>query len=144
MSHLLEISHTYYAIESIAVAMCAGKAIHALCQGCQHEKNKPQKPASQFPNCTFSHLPSHDNCPAQNAICKGCSKKGHWHTKCCSSGTATQQHTKSDQAEKVPHCQCHRKGKKADMVQVNTEEVAPCDKLFINAVNCGPVGDTHP
>ena len=30
------------------------------------------------------------------------------------------------------------------MVQVNTEEVPPCNELFINVVNCGTVGDTHP
>ena len=55
MSHLLEISHTYYAIESGAAAMCAGRAIHALCQGCQPQKNKPPKFTSQCPNCTHSH-----------------------------------------------------------------------------------------
>ena len=36
------------------------------------------------------------------------------------------------------------KGKKADMVQVITEETHPCDELFINAVGCRTVGDTHP
>ena len=30
------------------------------------------------------------------------------------------------------------------MVQVSTEETPPCDELFINAVVCGTVGDTHP
>ena len=29
------------------------------------------------------------------------------------------------------------------MVQVNTEEAPPCNELFVNAVNCGTVGDTH-
>ena len=46
VSHLLEISCTYYAIESRAAAMCAGKAIHALLQGHQLQKNKPQKSVS--------------------------------------------------------------------------------------------------
>ena len=134
----------YYATESGAAAMCAGKAIHALHQSQQPHKNKPQKSTSQCPNCTCSHLPGSDNCPAWSAICKGCSKKGHWHEKCHSSGTASQQLTKSDGAEKAPHCQCCGKGKKADMVQVNTEEAPPCDELFIDAVDCGTVGDTHP
>ena len=31
-SHLLEISHMYYAIASGVAAMCIGKTIHALCQ----------------------------------------------------------------------------------------------------------------
>ena len=124
--------------------MCAGKAIHALCQGHQPHKNKPQKFASQYPNCTCSHPPGHDNCPAWNAICKGCSKKAHWHAKCHSSGTVGQQPTKSDGAEKAPHHQCHGKGKKADMVQVNTAEASPCDELFVDTVDCGTVGDSHP
>ena len=54
MSHLLEISHMYYAIESRAAAMYASKAIHAHHQGHQPQKNKPQKSASQCPNCTHS------------------------------------------------------------------------------------------
>ena len=134
----------YYAIESGAAAMCADKAIHALCQGHQPQKKKPQKSASQCPNCICSHPPGHDNCPVWNAICKGCSKKGHCRAKCCSSGTAGQQLTKSNGAEKAPCHQCCGKGKKADMVQVNTEEAFPCDELFVNMVNCGTVGDTHP
>ena len=95
----------------------------------QPQKNKPQQPASQCPNCTHLHPSGHDNCPAWNAICKGCSKKGHWHAKCHSSGTAGQQPTKSNGAEKAPHHQCHGRGKKADMVQVNTEEALPCNEL---------------
>ena len=30
------------------------------------------------------------------------------------------------------------------MVQVNTEEAPPCNELFIDVVNCGTIGDTHP
>ena len=30
------------------------------------------------------------------------------------------------------------------MVQVNSEEASPCNELFIDAVDCGTVGDTHP
>ena len=144
VSHLLEISHMYYTIESGAAVMCASKAIHALCQGCQPQKSKPQKPTSQCPNCTHSHSPGHDNCSAWNGIYKGCSKKGHWHAKCHSSGTAGQQPTKSDGAEKAL---CHwqwGKGKKTHIVQVSTKETPPCNELFVNAVNCGTVGDTHP
>ena len=69
-------------------------------------------------------------------------KKGH--SKCHSSGTAGQQPTKSDGGEKAPHHQCHGQGKKADMVQVNTEEAPPCNELFIDVVDCGTVRDTHP
>ena len=134
----------YYTSESGVAAMCAGKAIHALHQGCQSQQNKPQKSASQCLNCTHSYSPGHDNCPAQNAICKGCSKKGHWLARCHNSGTAAQHPTKSNGAEKDPHFKCHGKGKKADIVQVSTEETPPCNELFVNVVNCGTVGDTHP
>ena len=75
VSHLLQISHTYYAVESGVAAMHAGKAIHALHKGCQPQKNKPQKSASHCPNCAHSHHPGYDNCPAWNAICKCCSEK---------------------------------------------------------------------
>ena len=102
----------YYAIESGVAVMCAGKAIHALCQGHQPQKNKPQKSASQCPNCTHSHPPGQDNCPAWNAICKGCSKKGHQHAKCLSSGTAGQQSTNSNGAEKTPIINAVERGRK--------------------------------
>ena len=144
MSHLLEISCTYYTVESRTAVMCAGKAIDALCQGHQPHKNKPQKFTSQHPNCTCSHPPGHDNCPVWNVIFKGCSKKGHWHAKCCSSGTANQQPTTSNGAEMVPHHQFPGKGKKADMVHVDTEEAPPCNELFIDLVNCGTVGRYSP
>ena len=122
VSDLLEISHMYYAIESGVAAMCTGKAIHTLCQGHQPQKNKPQKFTPQCPNCTLSHSPGHYHCPAWNAICKGCSRKGHWHVKCCSSSTVGQQPTKSNGAEKAPYHWCCGKGKRVDIVLVSTEE----------------------
>ena len=142
--HLLQISHTYYAVESGPAVMCASKAIHALCQCCQAQRNKPQKSASQCPNCTYSHFPGHDNCNVQNAICKGLLYKGHWHAKCQRFGTTSQQPTKSDWTEKAHHHRCCGKGKKADTVQVNTEETPPCDELFIDVIDCGTLGDIHP
>ena len=54
------------------------------------------------------------------------------------------QPTKSDGAEKTAHHRCHGKGKTADMVQVITEEAPPWDELFVNVVDFGTVGDTHP
>ena len=30
------------------------------------------------------------------------------------------------------------------MVEVSIEEATPCDELFIDAVDCGTLGDTHP
>ena len=141
---LLEISCMYYTIESGVAAMCAGKAIHALHWDCQPQKSMPQKCTPQCPNNTCSHSPGHDNCPAWNTICNGCSKRGHWHSKCCSSGAVGKHAAKSDGAVKAP-CYWHQeKGKRADIVQVSTKETPPCDKLFADTVNCGTAGDIHP
>ena len=84
VSHPLEICHTYYAVESGAAAMCAGKTINAV-QKSHQPQNQPQKYSSQYHNCTCQHPPRHDNCPAWDSICKGCWKKGHWQAKCHSS-----------------------------------------------------------
>ena len=43
VSDLLEMSCTYYAVESGAAALCASKVIHALHWDCQPQKSKPQK-----------------------------------------------------------------------------------------------------
>ena len=135
--HLLEISCMYYAIESGAAVMCADKASTKVISPIKtnHESPLHSAPTALVHTC-------HDNCPAWSVICKGCSKKGH--SMCHSSGPAGQQLTKSDGVEKAPHHQFHGKGKKADMVQVNTEDAPPCNELFIDAVDCGTVGDTHP
>ena len=76
VSDLLEIICKFYAIESGAATMCAGKAIHALHQDCQPQKSKPQKCTQQCPNCTHSHSPGCDNCSAWNATFNSCSKRG--------------------------------------------------------------------
>ena len=144
VSNLLEISHTYYAIKSGVAVMCAGKAIHALHQGHQPQKSKPQKSTPQCPNCTHSHSPGHYNCPAWNTTCNGCSKRGHWHAKCCSSGTAGKHAAKPDGAAKAPHHWCWEKGKRADIIQVSTKETPLCDALFADTVCCGSAEDTHP
>ena len=135
VSDLLDISCMYYAVESGAAAMCASKAIHALCQGHQPQKSKPQKCTQQCPNCTHSHSSGHDNCPTWNAICNGCSKRGHWHAKCHSSVAAGKHATKSDGAVKAPHHQHQENGKRADIVQVSTKETPLCDELFADTVN---------
>ena len=144
VSNLLEISCTYYAIELGVAVTCASKAIHALCQSHQPQKSKPQKCTPQCPNCTRSHSPGCDNCPAWNVTCNGCSKRGHWCTKCHSSGTVGKHTAKPNRAVKAPHHQCRGKGKRADIVQVSTEETPPCDELFADTVNSGSAGDTHP
>ena len=108
--------HMYYTVESGASCNVSWKShTHALWQGHQPWTNKPQKSNFTVPQLhPCSHPPGHDNCPAQNAICKGSSKKGHWHAKCHSSGTTSQQPTKSYGAEKAHYgCQCCMKGKES-------------------------------
>ena len=107
-------------------------------------EEQPQKCTQQCPNCTCSHSPGHDNCPAWNTTCNGCSKRGHWHAKCHSSGAAGKLAAKSSGAVKTSHHQCQEKGKRADIVQVSTKETPQCDVLFANTVDCGTAGDTHP
>ena len=63
VSHLLEVCYTYYAVESGAAAMCAGKTINVVQKSHQCWK-PPQKQSSQCPNCTCHHPPGCDNCPA--------------------------------------------------------------------------------
>ena len=87
VSDLLEISCMYYAVELGMAVMCASKDIDALHQDHQPQKSKLKKCTQQCPNCTHSHSPGCDNCPAWNTICNSCSKGGHWHAKCCSSGS---------------------------------------------------------
>ena len=65
VSHLLEISHMYYTIESGAAAMCAGKAIHTLHQGHQPQKNKPQKSPHSAPTA-----PVHTLLAMTTALCR--------------------------------------------------------------------------
>ena len=101
-------------------------------------------PPAPSRDCTCSHIPDHNNCPTWNAVCNRCSKRGHWCAKCHSSGTAGKHTAKSDGAVKGPHHWCCERGKKANIVQVSTEETPPCDELFVDALDCGTVGDTHP
>ena len=44
VSILLGICHTYYAIESAADAMCAGKTINAVQKSCLPHKQPPKQP----------------------------------------------------------------------------------------------------
>ena len=105
VSHLHKISHTYYAIESGVAVMCAGKAIHALCIKTisPMEESSQKSPVLSAPTAPIHILLALTTAVQWNAICKGCSKRGHWYAKCHSSGTAGQQPTKSNGAEKAPN-----------------------------------------
>ena len=132
VSHLLEICCTYYAIESGASAICAVKTINAV-QKSHWPWKQPQKHPSQYQNCTCQHPPGCDNCPAQESICRGCSKQGHWQAKCHSSKKNQSTAPVDSQSKGMPD-QHAKKGKKADLIEVHTEE-PPCNEIFLNNVH---------
>ena len=129
VSHLLEIYHTYCAIESGAAVVCAGKTINAVKKSCQ-----PQKQPSQCQNCTSQHPPGHDNWPAWESVCK-VFLKGHWQAKCHSIKNS-QSTAPVDHQLTSTHGQCGRKGKKGALIGVHTEEPL-CDEIFMYDV-CAP------
>ena len=134
VSHLLAICDTYYAIESGAAAICAGKTINAV-QKSHGPQKQPQKHPSQCQNCIYQHPPGHDNCPAWESVCKGCLKKGHWQAKYHSSKN-NQSTAPVDNQSKGVHGWHERKGKKAHLVGVHTEET-PYDDILLDDV-CAP------
>ena len=140
VSHLLEICYTCYAIESGAVAVCAAKTISALQKSHQSWK-QPEKHTSQCQNCTCQHPPQHDNCPSQESVCKGCLKKGQWQAKCCSS-KKNQSTAPVESQSKGTSGQHGKKGKKADLIGVHTEE-PPCDEIFLDDVHAPHTNETY-
>ena len=140
VSHLLEICHTYHAIESGAAAMCAGKTINMV-QKSQCPQKQPQKHPSQCQNCTHQHPPGHDNCPAQESVHKGCLKKGHWQAKCHSSMKNQSTGPVDSQSKGTPG-QHWKKGKKADLIGVHTEEPT-CDEIFLNNVHAPHTNEAY-
>ena len=79
-------------------------------------------------NCTHQHPPGHDNCPVQESVCKGCLKKGHWQARCHSS-----KENQSTAPKSTPGWH-GKKGKKADLIGVHTEE-PPSDEIFLDDVH---------
>ena len=109
-----------------------------------HIKTGHNKSPLQCPNYTHSHSPGHNNCPACNAICKGCSKKVTGMQSATALAMPANIPLSLMELRRPPVVDAHGKGKKADMVQDSTKETPPCNELLINMINCGPIGDTHP
>ena len=91
--------------------------------------------SSQCQSCTCQYPPGHDSCPATESVCRVCSKKGHWQAKCCSSKKYLSTAPVDSQSKGMPGWHA-KKGKKADLIGVHTEE-PPCDEIFLNNV-CAP------
>ena len=104
----------HYAVESGAAVMCAGRTINAI-----QKSHQPQKQLQKHPlhcqNCTHPHSPGHDNCPAQESVCKGCLKNGHWQAK-CNSSKKNQSTAPVDSQSKGTPGQHGKKRKKADLM----------------------------
>ena len=111
--------------------MCAGKTINVV-QKSHWPQKQPQKHPSQCQNCTCQHPPGCDNCLAQESVCKGCLKKGYWQAK-CHSRKKNQSTAPVDSQSKGTPGQYRKKGKKADLTGVHTEE-PPCDEIFLDDV----------
>ena len=120
VSHLLEICCTYYAIEYGAAAMCAGITINVI-QKLHQPQKQPQKHSSQYQYWTHQHPPWHDICPAWESVWKGCLKKGYWQAKCHSSEKNQSTAPRYGQSKGMPG-QYGKKGKKADLIGVYTDE----------------------
>ena len=83
---------------------------------------------SQCWNCTCQDPPGCDYCPAQEFVCKGCLKKGHWHSSKKNQSTAPL----GSQSKGMPG-QYGKKGKKVDPVEIPTDE-PPWDEIFLDDV----------
>ena len=82
-------------------------------------------------NCTKSHSPGRQHCPAQNSTCSFCHKQGHWIAKC-------RKAKKSKPGTKRPHNPQqqygHRKGGGQKTNEVGVSEGDPhCDEIAILA-----------
>ena len=137
--YLLEICRTYYAVESGVAAMCAGHVVHTVCHTHQAHDPKPQTSYALCPNCTHQHPPGRHNCPAWDSACKGCGKRGNWWAKCHSSSTTSPQASCHQ-----PQFKSHEKGRESQAAKAKTEKRPTHKDLFIAAMDCRTVGDTHP
>ena len=81
---------------------------------------------------TSTHL-GMDNCPAQESVCKGCLKKGHWQAKSHSSKKYQSTAPVDIQSKGMPG-QHRKKGKKVDLIGVHTKE-PPHDEIFLDDVH---------
>ena len=110
VSHLLEICHTYYAVESGAASMYACEIINAV-QKFHWSQKQPQKHPSQCWNCMCQHPTRCDSFLACESACKDCLKKGHWQAKCHSSKN-NQSIAPVDNQSEGTHGQHGRKGRR--------------------------------
>ena len=144
VSHLLEISCMYYAIESGVAGMCASKAIHDLCQGQQPQKNKLQNVSHNAPiapiNTPLAVTTALHRMPSAEAVLRKVTGMP--------SATALVLWANSlpslMQLRRAPIIDAVERGKIANIAQVSTGERPPYNELFVNAVYCGTIGDTHP
>ena len=112
---------------------------------CSTEVPSPSKAtreaSSQCQNCTWQHPPGCDNCPTQESIGRGCSKKGHWQAKCHSS-KKNQSTAPLDGQAKGSLISMQRRGKKADLIEVHTEKPL-CNEIFPDNVHASHTNEAY-
>ena len=118
--------------------MCAGHVIHAVCHTHQAHDPKPQTSYAPCLNCICQHPPSRHNCPARDSACKGCGEKGNWQAKCHSSSTTSPQVSCYQ-----PQFKSCKKGRESQAAKAKKEKRPPHKDLFVAAMDCRTVGDTH-
>ena len=120
--------------------MCAAITLNVVQKSHQPQK-QPHKHPSQCQNCTHQYPPGHDNCPAQESVCRGCLKKGYRQSKCHSSKKNQSTTPVDSQSKGMPSWHA-KKGKKADIIGVHTEE-PPCDEIFPDNVHATHTNEAY-
>ena len=121
--------------------MCASMFINTVCQS--HQPQKKKNNPAQCQNGTCPHLPGCDNYPAFYTICKGFPKRVTGKSGAKALVPCPQFSVSLKVNRKETLVKKHRKGKKADQVQVDTSQDLPSDELFLGAVEWGIDNDTH-
>ena len=75
------------------------------------------------------------------SVCKVCLKKGYWQAKCCSS-KKNQSTAPLDSQSKFIAGQYGKKGKKAELIGVHTEEPS-CDEIFLDDVHAPHTNEAY-
>ena len=126
---MLKVCQTHIAISDNleAMGLKEHKTVNAI-----RKQNKPgqgRKPpvdsVHSCGHCTKSHPPGWSSCPAQDDICCGCGKKGHWKPKCQS------QH--KGPKDKVPKYH-NRGGRQKKVNEVGTDEDPHYDEVGVVTV----------
>ena len=122
-AEMLATCRTHIAIADNMSSMgLATKTVNAI-------QKVPKK--SECGNCTKSHAPGQQHCPAKDSTCNYCHRVGHWRIKCRKSKRTAPGSKKTHNPQQSPH---HRPGGKKKADEVGVSEGDPhYDEISINA-----------